>query len=400
LISLKKLNRETMVKIRTKAGLTDPRVRETLAVMVADGAIPKEMQTGIESALRKSRRKNARYQAMHVHGDQTETTDTDLGAHVAETRLEKQTARAGQKAESVADGKAEKAAEKVAEYRATAKDKDDGTAELRGVKSTDGENTVSSVPGIDGLGPDLGPRFQQTQRMAAGKVAARARRDNVLDKLAWEAFEVSHPTEAEEITKVQTRATRETLALAETDPDGAFAIDRESWLKKYVRPKGQALRRGQLMETWGTWQRELRAYRQKHPATTAKLSETLPAELPDRRSPELPRYEDTGSEPGRMYQDGLRGPLRLVAAAVARELRPDGPASLLDPPEWWPENSDRAKAIRAQAKAAIKAQQVPGRLSMIETRDAVLALYRPVVFRPIFSFPVVSLLDMTAESEA
>lgn len=266
LISLKKLNKPIAAK-PIKPALTDKQVRAEAQQQLADGRADKKTVTGIESALRQSRRVNARYETAHVHvGAEPQAGHTEVPALTADKALSEETQRV-----RAAEGRAgvERAAQSAELEKYEKGSARESFGDGRGNENlADSENVASST----------GSRFRQTERAAAAKVAAAREHDQVYDKLAWDAFERDHATEAAEISKVWERATKQPdPALVERSPDNAFAIAAASFLKKNTRAgSGRSRRQGELAEMWRTWCAYRKQWERKHPGA---------------RLPEAPRVE-------------------------------------------------------------------------------------------------------------
>jgi hypothetical protein len=276
-------------KPKRRPALTDRQVRAKLQALQAEGTVDRATVTGIESALRQSRRVNAKYNKAHVHiGADPETHYVGRG----EPEKINATAAADANADPETGRRikaAIKAGEKVAAETAKADDKVGNTGSERakqseqlkaaedGSRLTFSEDVAGRHNKVDSENvetsnsetlPFTGPRFRQTERMAAGGVQAARYRDSVYEKLAWPHFEHEHPAYAEAIEKIRHHAvehlSEDAVRLADVYPNKAFAEWVASWSKK-IRAPARPRRIAEAMESWEKWRDFFKSWRREHP---------------------------------------------------------------------------------------------------------------------------------------
>lgn len=274
---LKILNRAVVAQTTIRRPLTDRAARARVKKLAVEGKISEQDRTNFESALRQSRRENAEYQAIHVHdgldvdahvlgGAVTpfnedvakalkEESDESAARTAAEKKLDKEgalTAKEENRRENKQSAKDEKKSQRTA---STPEPKGESAAEGAAENTADSENLAQNTGPL----PFVGPRFNQTERMAAGKVNAARRRDKEREQQAWDAFEREHPEDAAAIDRVWNRAPDKDISA-----DRLFALALDSWLKKTISAHGRQRRRIEVEDQYKAWL----AYRKQwRPAT-------------------------------------------------------------------------------------------------------------------------------------
>lgn len=389
--ALKKLNAAIVAK-PIAAALTDKQVRALAKGTAAE--------TGIETALRKSRRVNAKYNAAHVHTgadpkDNHVDPSAEAGAAKGETKLThavEGSSGARREAQLAHPGKTESG-----EFGSARRSFGDGV----GVENTsDGENVAGSAGETV---PNAGPRFDQTQRAARGKVAAAENRRQMYERLAWDAFELDHDTDAAAIMSVWERLYSRIpddsgqvpgpITLARRDPDKGYAVALVSFLKG-VRAPGRARREAELKQSWKDWRAYRVQWERAHPnacvpwihadRTRERVRgfHSLPVGIAHLvggatvyQAGTAPAPAVTAQEPWRVARDAVQEELRQVAAAegellaewlaTATQVMPTMPKHNNRhawPSREWYETNERREEVWVWL-ATVKRYQAGGRLT-------------------------------------